>query len=172
MSPAVLSVVTSIAAWQRRIGAWLAPVVLLALRLLVGICFFNTGLGKLTHLDKTTEFFESLQIPLPHLNAMMAGTTEMVGGMLLAAGLLSRLASVPLAVTMVVALLTAHLDTTKELFSSPDKFIELAPIPFLMTVLVVIAFGPGRLSVDGWIACRWSRCHVADAGKAPTPAAA
>ncbi|MCX5658676.1 MAG: DoxX family protein [Planctomycetota bacterium] len=146
-----------VVAWQRRIGAWLAPFVLLGMRLLVGVCFFYTGKGKLEHLDRTTDFFTDLHIPMPHLNAIMAGSTEMIGGICLAMGLAGRLTSVPLVFTMLVALGTAHREATLNVFNEPDKFIEQAPIPFLMTVLVVLCFGPGPLSVDGLVGRWWRR---------------
>lgn len=124
---------------------------LLALRLYCGWQFMQTGFGKLTHLSDTTEFFASLHIPLPGLNAAMAGTTECVGGLLLLIGLVSRLTALPLIVTMVVAYLTAEIDTMKVIFSDPDKFIGATPFLFLLTSLLVLAFGPGRFSVDRWI---------------------
>src|SRR4051794_25392872 len=90
---------------------------LLVLRLYWGWSFFQTGLGKLQNLDRTTEFFQSLGLPMPGLNAVMAGTTECVGGLLLLIGLASRLAAIPLIVTMVVAYLTSELETVKNIFS-------------------------------------------------------
>jgi putative oxidoreductase len=34
------------------------------------------------------------------------------------------------------------------MFSDPDKFVQAAPFPFLLTALIVLAFGPGLFSVD------------------------
>jgi len=132
-------------------AAHLQSPLLLALRLYCGWQFTQTGFGKLSHLSDTTEFFASLHIPLPGLNAAMAGTTECVGGALLLVGLISRLAALPLIVTMIVAYLTAEIDTVKVIFSDPDKFIGATPFLFLLTSLVVLAFGPGGFSVDRWI---------------------
>jgi putative oxidoreductase len=121
---------------------------LLALRLYCGWQFMQTGFGKVTHLSDTTEYFASLHIPLPGLNAAMAGATECVGGTLLLLGLISRLAALPLIATMIVAYLTAEIDTVKVIFSDPDKFIGATPFLFLLTSLLVLAFGPGRFSLD------------------------
>jgi putative oxidoreductase len=134
-----------------KLGKWSAPVILLVARLLIGVSFFFTGLGKLKNLDKTTEFFKDLHIPMPEANAVMAGSVEMVGGILLAVGLCSRLVSVPLAVTMVVALLTAHKEATFNVLHDVNEFVGQAPIPFLLVTLFVFAFGPGALSLDGLI---------------------
>ena len=75
------------------VGTALQSPFLLIIRLYWGWQFFLTGKGKLTSLDKVTEFFASLHIPLPGFNAAMAGTTEMVGGLLILVGLASRLAA-------------------------------------------------------------------------------
>ena len=130
------------------LGRWLQPVLLLAVRGWWGWSFFLTGKGKLTHLEKTTEFFTSLNLPLPKLNAIMAGSTECFGGALLLLGLFSRVVSVPLIFTMVVAYATADKDALAAIFSDTDKFVSATPFPFLLAALLVLAFGPGKLSLD------------------------
>jgi len=42
---------------------------LLAIRLYWGWQFMQDGWGKLTHLDKVTDFFTSLNLPAPHMTA-------------------------------------------------------------------------------------------------------
>lgn len=122
----------------------LQSVFLLAIRVTWGWQFFQTGRGKLGDLDKVTGFFTSLHIPLPRVNAIMASTTECFGGLLLLVGLGGRLVSVPLTITMLVAYLTAH----RADIHSVDDFVAAAPFPFLFTALVVLFFGPGKLSAD------------------------
>lgn len=119
--------------------------VLLLVRVSMGWGFYLTGKGKLLNLERTTRFFDSLELPLPKFQAIVAGSTEMAGGLLLIAGLGTRLISVPLAFTMVVAYLTAHRD---EAFASLSDFTDQAPFPFLMAALVTLAFGAGKFSVD------------------------
>jgi putative oxidoreductase len=89
-----------------------------------------------------------LGIPAPHINAFMAGGTECLGGCLLVLGLWARLASVPLIVTMLVAYATAEKEALAAIISDPDKFTAAAPFLFLLTALIVLAFGPGIFSVD------------------------
>lgn len=120
-------------------------IVLLFIRITMGWGFFLTGKGKLSNLERTTQFFDSLHLPLPKFQAVLAGSTEMIGGMLLLFGLGTRFISLPLAFTMVVAYLTAHRD---EAFGSISDFTDQAPFPFLMAALVTLAFGAGRLSLD------------------------
>ena len=121
---------------------------LLVIRLYWGWSFVQTGWGKLTHLDKTTAFFESLNLPMPRLNAMAAGSTEALGGALLGLGLFARPASVPLIFCMIVAYATADSEALHAIFSDPDKFVSAAPFQFLLAALFVLVFGPGKLSLD------------------------
>ena len=121
---------------------------LLVIRLYWGWSFAQTGWGKLMNLDRTAGFFESLHIPMPKLNALMAGSTECFGGLLLALGLFARPVSVPLTFTMLVAYATADREALQALFSDPDKFTGAAPFLFLFATLIVLAFGPGKISLD------------------------
>src|SRR3954454_2726133 len=73
-------------------------------RLTVGLVFIGTGWGKLHSLPDVTEFFTSLGIPLPAFNARLTAGTEFFGGLLILVGLGTRLAALPLAFTMVIAI--------------------------------------------------------------------
>ena len=121
---------------------------LLVIRLYWGLGFFQTGKGKLLNLEKTTAFFTELNLPLPKLNALMAGSAECGGGLLLMAGLGSRRVSVPLMATMGVADATAHRGEAGKMVSEADPFTEAAPFLFLRARAIVFAFWPGQLSVD------------------------
>ncbi len=129
---------------------------LLAVRCYWGWAFFQTGKGKLVQHAAVTEFFTSLHIPLPGLNAWMAGATECFGGLLLLAGLASRVTAIPLIVTMVVAYLTADLEGVKNIFSEPDKFTAAEPFLFLFAAVIVFVFGPGAFSLDRLIAWKFN----------------
>jgi putative oxidoreductase len=126
--------------------------VLLIVRLYWGIAFAQTGFGKLMNLDRTAGFFDSLGIPLPHLNAIAAGATEFFGGVLLALGLFARPAALPLIFTMAVAYGTAHREELGQILSNPDQFTGADPFLFLLASVIVLAFGPGRWSADAVIA--------------------
>jgi len=129
-------------------AAHLQSPLLLVLRLYWGWNFFLTGKGKLLHLDRTAEYFAGLGIPLPKLNVVLAGGTECLGGLLLVVGLWSRVASVPLIFTLSVAYATAEHEALAAIFSDPDKFTSATPFLFLLAVVIVLAFGPGKLSLD------------------------
>jgi putative oxidoreductase len=128
----------------------LQSLLLLVIRLYWGWEFFLTGKGKLMDLEKPTAYFQSLGIPLPHAQAILAGATECFGGLLLPVGLCSRLISIPLTVLLTVAYLTADLDRVKMFFSDPDKFLTADEFLFLFAVVLVFAFGPGKVSID-WL---------------------
>jgi putative oxidoreductase len=128
----------------------LQSLLLLVIRLYWGWAFFLTGKGKFMDLSKLTQFFQSLGIPLPHAQAILAGTTECFGGLLLLVGLCSRLISIPLTILLTVAYLTADLDRVKMIFSDPDKFLTADEFLFLFAVVLVFAFGPGKFSID-WL---------------------
>jgi putative oxidoreductase len=143
-----------------KIAEWLAPersflqsAILFFIRLYWGWGFFQTGKGKLMDIEKPTEFFQSLGIPFPHTQAILVGMTECVGGLLLLLGLASRVISIPLTILLVVAYLTADLEIAKNIFNNPDKFLAADEFLFLIAVVFVFAFGPGKFSID-WIVRR------------------
>lgn len=130
------------------LAGWLRSPFLLIIRLYWGWAFFQTGKGKLMNLERTTNFFASLHIPAPKLNAIMAGSTECFGGLLLLLGLGGRIVPVPLIFCMAVAYATAEQEAIHALTSDPDKFVSAAPFLFLLAALIIFIFGPGKLSLD------------------------
>jgi len=109
---------------------------------------FQTGEGKLSNIGKIIEFFKSLGIPAPTVNAYFVSSLECFGGLLLIIGLASRPIALMVAASMFVAYWTADHEALTNMLSDPDKFVQAAPFPFLLTALIVLAFGPGLLSVD------------------------
>ena len=138
--------------WYVRLISKLQSPFLLIIRLYWGWQFFGTGKGKLMNLDRTAGFFANLHIPMPKLNALLAGSTECFGGLLLLLGLGSRIITVPLIFTMVIAYLTADFDKVQNIFTKPDDFVSAAEFQFLLTALIVWIFGPGVFSLDAIIA--------------------
>ena len=135
--------------WVKGAGCLQSPF-LLAIRLYWGWQFFQTGMGKLENIGHVTQFFQSLNIPLPGANAWLVAIMECFGGLLLMVGAGSRLVAFALAFDMVIAYLTADSDAVKSIFSDSDKFVQAAPFPFLFMTLVVLVFGAGVFSVD-WV---------------------
>lgn len=130
------------------IGNRLQSPFLLVVRLYWGWQFSQAGWGKLHRLPKVTDFFTSLGIPFPHLNAVFVSNLEVVGGILLAIGLGSRFISLLLAGDMLVAYLASDKEALRSIFSDPGKFYNADPYTFLFAALMILIFGPGLFSVD------------------------
>ena len=145
-------------------GKKLDSTALLIARLTLGVLFVSTGWGKVHNLAKVTQFFTELHIPAPAFNATLASVTELVCGALLVVGLASRLAALPLVVTMIVALLTAKLD---EIHGLPDLFGEVE-WTYIALLLVVATAGPGKASLDALVAPRL-RAAVDQPPRLPVP---
>jgi len=154
MIPNILKALRRLTGVLMIVGEKMRSPLLLLLRLYWGWQFFLTGKGKLANLDRTADFFATLHIPLPKLNAIMAGSTECFGGLLLLVGLGSRVITIPLIGTMVVAYLTADREAVRNLFTNPDKFVTADPFLFLLVAVVVFTFGPGAFSIDALIGTR------------------
>src|SRR5258705_12804972 len=80
---------------------------LLLVRLYWGWQLIQSGWGKLHHLDKVTEFFTSLNLPMPAQTAVAISCLEFFGGIFLAIGLLSRLTALALTINLIVAYITS-----------------------------------------------------------------
>ena len=146
---------------------------LLVLRLYFFWQLFLTGKGKLANIGKVAEFFASLGIPLPTLNAYFIGSLECFGSLLLIIGLASQPLALLIVLSMTVAYLTADFEAVSSIFSDPDKFVKADPFPFLLTALILLIFGPGRFSLDALLKWRSrklveSRPRSIDPSRAPT----
>jgi len=146
----VLSIVTTGYKWLILGGNLLQPLILLTFRLNWGRQFFTNGKGKLTDHQSIVEYFSSLHIPAPDLNAWFVGGVECFGGLLLLVGLASRPIALMLTTSMSVAYLADPDERAKvlNLFHDQDSFLQADPFFFWLTALLVLAFGPGRISVD------------------------
>ena len=128
---------------------------LLAVRLYWGWQFWQAGWGKAMNIPHVIEYFTSLGIPAPTLNAYFIAWLEVVGGILLVLGLGSRLIALPLAIDMIVAYLVADREALTSIISDPDKFYAASSYTFLFASLLILFFGPGFFSLDKAIA--WYR---------------
>jgi putative oxidoreductase len=120
-------------------------------RLTVGLVFIGTGWGKLHSLSDVTEFFTTLHIPAPAFNARLTAATEFFGGLAVLLGLGTRLVSLPLAFTMVVAIATAKRGDITGLTS----LVGFEEWSYLVLFLWLALAGAGPLSLDRLIS--WFR---------------
>lgn len=124
---------------------WLGP---LLVRLTIGLVFAASGWGKLHNLDGVTRFFEALGIPAPAAQAAFVSTVELVAGIMLMVGLLTRVAALFLIGVMAVALWTAKLPELHGIVDLAGT-VELA---YLVAFVWLVVAGPGTVSLDHVIA--------------------
>ncbi len=117
---------------------------ILIMRLGVGALMLTHGWPKFQRLIGSDEitFPDPLGIG-PVMSLTMATLTEVVGSILIMAGLATRLAAFSLAFTMAVAAFIVHAD-------DPFKQKELALL-YLMVYIVLMITGSGKYSIDKFI---------------------
>jgi putative oxidoreductase len=137
-------------AWRAPLG-WMGALrsaALLAARLHVAQVFWRSGLTKLRDWDTTLALFQDeYQVPLlpPELAAYLGTAGELVLPVLLVLGLGGRFAALGLSVVNLVAVLS---------------LAEIAPAALAghqlwgVLLLLVLLWGPGRWSLDAWLARR------------------
>lgn len=128
---------------------WL-PVLLL--RVTWGYFWAETGWAKLHNIEGFTERFVGWGIPFPAFSATVSGLTDLVGGLCLMLGLLTRLATIPMTINMLVAITLVNIRDVHAL----DDFVELNEVLYVMVLLWLMVAGPGRVSVDHWLARKLS----------------
>ena len=151
-----LALVQKSATLGLRVAAALAFLAPLATRIVVGIAFYLTGSGKWAHFDNTVTFFTELGIPYPEWNAAFVATLELVGGIALILGLVTRLFAAGLMSTMTVALMTADKERFLSSWSPASEVspTDISAFVFLLFFAWLALYGPGRLSLDTLLA-RW-----------------
>jgi putative oxidoreductase len=113
-------------------------------RLLIGLPFAMSGLGKLAAIGPTTEAIRSVGLPFPSLALAVSVAVELGGGLLLVAGLEARTVAAVLAVFCLVTAATFHSH-----FADQNQMINfLKNVMMAGGLLQIVAFGAGSLSID------------------------
>lgn len=123
---------------------------LFILRVITGIVFMAHGSQKLFGLfgggglEGTGQFMESIGLAPGYLMALLSGSGEFFGGLLLALGLFIRLAAVNTLIISIIAFFTVHM--SKGFFMATGGFEYIL---ILATISVLFIFeGAGKYSVD------------------------
>ena len=119
-------------------------IALLLARLTIAYGFYEPAMKKWSDISSVADWFGSLGIPFPLLNAYMAAATELLGVILLTLGLFTRLISIPLIIVMIVAITTVHLAHG---FSAGDNGFEI-PLYYMLFLAIFASFGAGKFSLD------------------------
>jgi putative oxidoreductase len=147
---------------DNRFGDWGLTV----LRVVTGLVFFMHGYTKVFvwGFEGTAAGFGQMGIPLANIAGPFVGLLELLGGLALIAGLATRWISIPLAFTMLVAIVQVHLAKG---FFAPEGY-EF-PLMLLAATVGLTLTGGGALAVDNLIAARRSAPAASRSG-APRPA--
>jgi putative oxidoreductase len=116
------------------------------LRVVVGTVFLMHGWQKLTVMgfDGVAGFFGAVGVPMAGVAAVVVTLVELLGGLALILGVLTRWITIPMTATMVVAILTVHLPNG---FFVDQGGMELA-LTLLAGTLFFLLAGPGVYSLD------------------------
>jgi putative oxidoreductase len=131
---------------------------ILLVRVSIGLFFAISGANKLFVAGGTKPVYDTLvkaKVPFPRQTAYFVASVEFVCGSLLAVGFLSSPAAVALLIDMTVATLTSALSTLPKGLSSLrwlDDFLYLPEVLYVLFFIWLICSGPGRFSVDFWLA--------------------
>jgi putative oxidoreductase len=120
----------------------------LLMRVFLGYFFLESGWGKIHSLDTFTQRFTDWGIPFPAFNAALSAYTEFLGGLLTLIGLGTRLVSIPMAINMLVAIVSVKLKDVHDI----NSFFELDEPLYGLGFFWLLFSGPGWVSVDHLIA--------------------
>jgi putative oxidoreductase len=136
---------------------------ILLVRVSLGLFFAISGAKKWFVASSTQSMYETLvraKVPFPHLMTYFVSGVELVGGSLLIVGFLSSLACMALLADMLVAILTTKLSAMPKGLSPLDWLDDLLYFPEVLYVFFfiwLICSGPGKFSVDYWLAGKLRR---------------
>ncbi|HEX3819751.1 MAG TPA: DoxX family protein [Candidatus Sulfotelmatobacter sp.] len=132
----------------------------MVLRLMAGGVFFWEGILKFVYTNQGVGRFTKLGIPYPHVTADFVAYLEIIGGLLVLSGFMTRLISIPFIGEMIVAILSTKI----------SLYLGTSPLPFppappkvgmwavlhegradyaqLLTMVFLLINGPGKWSLD------------------------
>jgi putative oxidoreductase len=155
---------------MKRFFAWVlnppvsAPKATILVRLMAGGVFLWEGILKFVYTNQGVGRFTKIGIPAPHATAVFVGVLEILGGILLLSGLLTRLIAIPFVIEMLVAIASTKI----------ALYLGTSPLPLppalpkvgiwavlhevrseyaqMMSVLFLGIVGPGPWSLDSVLA--------------------
>lgn len=131
---------------------------ILLVRVSLGLFFAISGANKLFVAGGTKPVYDTLvkaKVPFPRFMAYFVSGVEFVCGALLTVGFLSSPAAVVLLIDMVVATMTEAVSTLPKGLSPLnwlDDFLYLPEVLYVLFFVWLVCSGPGRFSVDYWLA--------------------
>jgi putative oxidoreductase len=121
-------------------------------RLLVGGVFLSEGVQKFLYSEALgVGRFVKIGIPAPAIMAPFVGVVEIVGGLLLILGLLTRLAAIPLIIDMLVAMATTKIPILEKSGFWAMAHEARTDYAMLLGSVFLLLVGAGRFSLDARI---------------------
>jgi len=116
----------------------------LPLRVFIGALFLFTGITKATNIEGTTSYLANVGFAtLPEFWTYLLIAAEILGGLFILLGILTRLSALVLTIVLIVAIGTVHLENF-----NVQLFKDAAIMGGLLSLLLQ---GPGKLSLDQWL---------------------
>lgn len=118
---------------------------LLLLRLFMGGTFLAYGIKKIGSFDNYVVLFsDKLDLPFPLLNLYIVIAVEILGGLFILIGFMTRLTTIPLIITMITALFLVNINNG----FAASKFGMEIPLAYIAILFVLFAFGSGKYGID------------------------
>jgi putative oxidoreductase len=146
---------------RERLGRGISRWTPIPVRLMVGIGFMAHGVAKLTRgPDAFAGILHALGVPAPHLMAWVTILTETLGGLAVLLGAFVAIVSLPMAVLLLVAIVTVHLPygfSSIRLEVVTATGAQFGPVGYECNLLYLAGLtslalgGPGPLALDTWI---------------------
>jgi putative oxidoreductase len=142
--------------WPKRIAGHFLWAGDLVARLVVGYTFMLTGWGKLNNLEFVTKNFIDWGIPFPHFMTPFVASWECFGGLFLMLGLMTRICGGALAVTMIVAIISAKWSDVRSL----EDLLGFEESTYLAVFTWLAICGAGKASLDYLLEKRFLKSHA------------
>jgi len=118
----------------------------LIVRVVLGTLFIINGWPKLINLEQTQGYFSMMGIPAEL--ALLIGLLEVVGGLFLILGLLTRIVALLFAIEMISAFIIANTSNVIILPEGYELGLLSIPIVFMAISISLMLTGPGRISLE------------------------
>ena len=137
---------------RRKLLASNASPAAILIRFIVGGVFLSEGIQKLLFPeDLGVGRFTRIGIPSPEVLAPFVGMVEIIGGALLLAGFLTRLAAIPLIINMLVAMTTTKIPALHKSGFWTMAHEARVDYSMLLGCLFLLIVGAGTWSLDAWL---------------------
>ena len=119
-------------------------------RAMMALIFIISGFGKLTAVAGIAGMLQKMGFPQPQLVGYAVGAIELVGGLMILFGFMTRWAALVLLAFTAATIYLGHPFWTAEFPQKSPNFIQaLKNLAMMGGFLVLAAVGPGRFSIDG-----------------------